>query len=117
MKFKIPTMKLSEISKKSGVPHVLVKAVFIAVGDKKVSKVEVVRLSGVPEESVKKIKEVSGNLFLPIQNFFVLSDEGKKFLSQLSLEKNGLTMDEWEQIKSIYERYQSQRPKPETGII
>ena len=105
-------MELHTLAEKLGVNSSDLIELFSAIGDEKVSFPDLLKKTNFSKETLKKFKVYFADFLLPIPNFFVLNENGKKIILDLQKKKISFTHEDEVLIRKILAFYNAQRPKP-----
>ncbi|MEK7595869.1 MAG: bis-aminopropyl spermidine synthase family protein [Patescibacteria group bacterium] len=109
-------MTLHVISKKVGISAKELIVLLQELSDEKLSFTALVSKTGLSIETLKKLKKEAPSLFLPIPNFFVLSQKGKEELGRAMSEKGEFKEEYSEKVLGFYNELEKTRPAPERSF-
>ncbi|OGC50505.1 hypothetical protein A2716_04860 [candidate division WWE3 bacterium RIFCSPHIGHO2_01_FULL_40_23] len=78
----------------------------------RISTHDLIGKTGFSKETLKKFRDNFSSYLEPVSNFFILNDNGKKFLSSLTFNKKAFEASDELLIHSLYKECATSRPKP-----
>ncbi len=104
-------MELHEIASKAGVTKNEVVLLLETVESEKVSIVELSKKVNLSVQTLKKVRSLVPDLFVPIPNFFILSQKGKVLLHNRK-ESFKFTDAHEKEVRRLLREYSPRRPTP-----